>query len=304
MASDRSHLCLYNTEAFNALNVSGNQRYHAIDFMSGNRLVGTLAGVIDGTTFTSGYSAGFGGPDFCRDGEQLEAIEGLLDHAVDALLDLGVHTIVIRAKPLHYSPCETYLQFALLRRGFKIDDGCLNFFLDLTRFDSGEKYMVALKSSTRSRLKPTLEIPHQWRRAKQDDEWRTGYSVLQNNRREIGVELSLSYEYVIRLRETFPDRIEMYLLELGDAVLAASLVYRISRFQSQVMYWGDHAQGAYPGVMNLMAFHTVCTGLKQGLRGIDLGPSAFFHKQNIGSVDFKANIGATSDMRCTYVLSL
>jgi hypothetical protein len=296
---------MYNLASFCELNIGSNQRYHRIDFNTGERAVGTLAGVIDGRTFTSGYSAGFGGPDFRRDTERLEVMLDMVEYCATKLIGMGINTLVIRAKPQHYSECEALLHFALLRQGFAITDATLNSFLDLTRFGSTDHYVASLKSSARRELRPALRREHVWRRAQSEQEWRAGYEALRENRERIhSANLSLSYPYLVRMRKNIRDRMEMFLLQAEGGIIAASLVYRIRRGQSQVMYWGDRTRGSYPGVMNLLAFHTVRTGIEEGLHAIDLGPSASFNQESFGGLAFKHSIGAVANMRYTFRRSL
>lgn len=301
---DRAHISMYNLEAFSKLNMRGEQRYHAIDFSTNDRLIGTLAGVIDGTTFVSGYSAGFGGPDFVRHKEQLEPIRHMLDYCVDSLKAIGIRKLIIRAKPTHYSASEPYLHFALLQRGFSITDGNLNFFVDLSKFKSIEDYVQAIKPTARAMLKPILKLNYQWICANNEAERKTAYETLDNNRKLTGAsDLSLTYDYLSQLQETFPNHVHFYLMKINDAVVAASLMFQISCRQSQLMYWGDCARDTYPGVMNLVAYHTIHTGLEKKQDAIDLGPSASFKKNNYGAIAFKTNIGGQPNMRHTYTLS-
>lgn len=302
MADDLTHLCLYNLPQFSQLNIGPGQRYLRLDYRADDRWIGSLAGVVEGGVFTSGYSAGFGGPDFRREGERLEMVLGLLDHALAELAAQAITTVVIRARPQHYSSAEPYVHFALLRRGFEITSANLNFVLAVGAYGSVEAYVEALKSSARRALRHALAETLIWREAASEADWRAGYDTLAENRRTLhNATLSLSYDYVRRLHETFPRRISLFLLASPNETVAASLFYRITPRHGQVMWWGDRSRGADHGAtMNRVAYHTVASALALGLETVDLGPSTADEAINFGGVGFKTNIGAQPNLRYTF----
>jgi hypothetical protein len=302
---DVSHLCLYNRPEFIALNAGDHQRYHRVDFHAEDRLVGTLAGVLEDDTFTSGFSAGFGGPDFSRERERLDLIVGMVDHAVEALGRMGVRRIVIRAKPQHYSASEAYLHFAFLRRRFSIEAVNLNFFLDIQDIQSADRYVQTLKSSSRKALRHALESGYSWIVANDELTWETAYSLLAENRlTQHGVSLSLSYDYIKRFRTVFPHSLALYILRSREEDIAAALIYTISRNRALVMYWGDRARKTQLSAMNAVAYQLVCMGLEEQLKTIDLGPCSTSDRVNFGNAMFKASIGGKPDMRYTFALNL
>ena len=306
-APDLHHLCLYNHPAFAALNIVGAQEYLRIDYRAAERLVGSLAGVAEGTTFTSGYSAGFGGPDVVRERERLESIVDMTGHFVEALRGAGFRTLVVRTKPLHYSRNEHYLHFSMLRDGFTIKEENLNFYFDLAQFSDPQDYVDSLRHAPKRQLRLALAEPYRWSPAGEERDWQAAYDVLAESRARHGAELSLSYAYLQRLRSAFPGRVRAYLLERAESVVAACLLYVISERHAQVMYWGDREERAVRGgtqapiaVMNLVAYHTVAQGLADGLHTVDLGPSTSTGSVNFGNCHFKSTVNALPDFR--YVL--
>jgi hypothetical protein len=305
MNDQAAHLCLYNEEKFSALNIEGQQRYCRIDYRAESRLIGSLAGVIDGGVFTSGYSAGFGGPDFLRDGEQVDFIFGLVDHCLAELGKYGIRRAVIRTKPQHYSASEPYVHFALLRRGFEIVSANINFYLSPGRYNSPEEYVQALKSPNRRHLRHGLAQNYEWNEAGSEEEWQSGYRILAENRRTAHDSgLSLSYDYIVRLRAAFHQRIRLFQLSHEGKGVAAVLIYDISRGRWQVMYWGDLGRGAYVAPMNVLAFHTVVSAMEGSIKTVDLGVSTSDVNINHGGIQFKTNVGGLPDMRYTMAIDL
>ncbi len=299
-----AHLCLFNRAEFAQLNLAGGQRYHRVDVRTAGRLTGSLAGMLAGDTFISGWSAGFGGIDLPRNGERLETVLELVAGVLAQLRADGVRTVRIRAKPFHYSANEALLHFALLRNGFTIEEAQLNYFFDLTRYDSVDDYRRALRHAPRRQVQLAAAQPYAWSEA--GDDWQAAYEVLRESRERNGATLSLSFAYVSALRQLFAGRIKMFVLSRDGAIAAACLMYAVLHGHAMVMFWGDKAQrdgregsSAPIAVMNLVALRVVETGLERGLSTIDLGPVTSAGGMNLGNARFKASVDAEPNFRYT-----
>jgi hypothetical protein len=299
------HLCLFNQPGFSSLNIRPSQRYLCVDHAAEDRLVGSLAGVVEGEIFVSGYSAGFGGIDLLRDGERLDVVVELVPALLDELRAQGVTTVRIRAKPFHYSSNEALLHLALLRAGFAIESAALNYHFDLSRYHTRDDYLGALRHSPRRQVKLALAEDYAW--GEVDGDWDEAFAVLVASRERHGAQLSLSREYVEALRAAFPREIRMFALRSGAEIAAAALLYLVTPKHAMVMFWGDKAKreeregtAATVAVMNLVALRVVETGLSEGWRTIDLGPVCSETAINYGNARFKAGVGAYADFRYTF----
>lgn len=307
--SDLTHLSLYNHPDFSGLNVCEGQRYHRIDYQIDGRIVGSFAGVIVGEKFTSGFSAGFGGPDLVREQERLEVVIAFVDHCIAELEGLGVRTIEVRAKPQHYSDNEHYLEFAMLRNGFRPCDENLNFFIDVRSYRTHDDYVDSLRHAPRRQLKLALAQMYTWGESQTAQQLRAAYDVLVQSRERHGANLSLSFEYLQHLGNTFPGRLRFFSLDANAGMVAACLVYVIAGPHVQVMYWGDQLvrEPRIPGsappiaVMNLVAYRIVEQALAEGWRTIDLGPSTSASNVNFGNCAFKSSINARTNFRRTFI---
>lgn len=295
------HLLLFNAAAFHALHLREGQRAVRIDHEDGDRLVGSLSGVIDGDVFTSGHSASFGGPDFPRDAETATNVRAALEHGVAALQAEGVRTIRVRARPGFYSGSETAVQFSLLNMGFRVESCELSFHIDLAGLGGLDDYVAGLRSPARRALRHAAAEPFALVAAEDEGAWERGYAVLAANRGAKGRALALDLDYVLRARDAFPARVRMALLEHAGRPCAAALTYRLAPGRELVVYWGDAGHDLPRSPMNALALRMVERSLAEGALSLDLGTSSVAGVPDQGLVQFKRSVGARESLRLDLV---
>jgi hypothetical protein len=295
------HLLLFNRDAFHALNLRPGQRAVRADHVDGGRLVGSLVGVRDGDVVTCGHSAPFGGPDFVRESETAASVVALLGAAVAELEADGVRTIRVRARPAHYSGSETAVQFALLNLGFRVEACELSFHIDLSCIRDAGGYAAGLRSPARRALRHGLQEPFALREAEDEGGWATGYGLLAANRALKGRRLALDAGYVRAVRDAFPGRVRMAVLEHAGRPCAAALTYRVLPDRELVVYWGDAGHELPRSPMNVLAHRMVERALGEGVRVLDIGPSSVAGVPDQGLIQFKRSIGARESLRLDLV---
>ena len=300
-APPAEHLLLFNADAFHALNLRPGQRVRRIDHEADGRLVGSLVGVVDGDSFTSGHSASFGGPDFTRDAETAANVRATLEHAVDALEGEGVRTIHIKARPAFYSGSETAVQFALLNLGFRVESCELSFHIDLAGMAGADDYAASLRSPARRALRHTVGEPFALVEATDEAAWVRGYAVLAANRAAKGRSLALGLDYVLRARDAFPGRVRLRALEHAGEPCAAALTYRVASGRELVVYWGDAGHDLPRSPMNVLALRMVERSLAEGALSLDIGTSSVAGVPDQGLIQFKRSVGARESLRLDLV---
>ena len=78
MADTLSHILLFNDKRYQRCNLGVGQRLFRYDHLAGDRLVGTLSGVVEDGVLDCGHSAPFGGVDWVRRREPVGSIVGLI----------------------------------------------------------------------------------------------------------------------------------------------------------------------------------------------------------------------------------
>lgn len=299
-------ISLFNDPAFHALNLSGDQELRQVPFEADGRVVGCLTGVVEGATFTSGHSAPFGGLDLARDRETPGTVAACVDHVLGELRASGIETVRIRNRPGYYAESDPLVAFTLLNRGFRVELCDLDHAIRLERLGTVQDYLGRMRSSARRALRLALAAGFSFRRAKGRAEWHDGYAILEANRRAKGRRLSLSRDYVDRLRAAFPEEVRMFLLARDGASCAAALVYRVRAARDLVVAWG-HLDAVTPSPMNLLALHVVESALEAGAQSLDLGTATLPEgrpgrlEADDGLVAFKTSLLAEPEPRLVLV---
>ncbi len=296
MSAEEGHLQLFATACYNARNTGANDTYLRIDTWNSDRLIGTFAGIRTGTTFSSGFSAPFCGPDLTRRRETPANVQHLVDNTLDILRSQGVRTVRVKARPSSYSPSETYVTHALLRRGVMLASSELSYAIDLSTMAEPDDYRASLKGPARRALRYADSQPFSYSEAITDAEWAVAYELIAKNRAAKGNPLRLSLAYILDLRADFEGRIRFFVLRHGDTPVASALLYRLRPDIELVEYWGDH-HDLERSPMNRLADEVCRRAIAEDVRLVDLGISSVHGEPNEGLIQFKQSIGATAELR-------
>ena len=291
-----AHLTLFNHPAYHAMNMRAGQRLFRYDHWENTRLVGTLTGMVDQGVVDCGYSAPYGGPDLVRSGESAGIVRGFLEGAIATARREGARAIRVRARPEFHSRNEAVVLFSLFNLGFAVERCELTQGIDLGGLNSSEEYVAHLKSSHRRELRHGLDAL-EFHQAETADAWAAAYQVIAVNRRHRGLQLKISLEYVLRLRDIFSPRIRMYQLSTEGTLIAAALVYRVRSDCDYVVAWGDDRTRRDLAPINVLAYRLVEHAFAERVRLVDIGISSVDGIPDDGLIEFKRHILATSGLR-------
>lgn len=291
---------LFNDPRYHAVHAPTGARSLVLAHRRDDRLVGTLAGVLEDERFTSGFSAPFGGVDVERPDETPSRICALVDDAVAQLDALGVRETIVRCRPACHAPAtEDAIRFALLNAGFAVAEADLSFTLDLRDVADADAWLAARKRELRRAIR---QVEPERLRLQDSDDWERAFAILEANRAARGRALSIDLERVLAVREVFGDAIRLAELRHDDRPVAAALTYRASAAADLVVAWGDAGHDLPRSPMPVLALRLVERALDDGLTALDLGtstlPDADGHRvPNDGLVQFKRAVGATAELR-------
>lgn len=267
------------------------------------RLIGSLVGIIENRTFTSGHRAPFGGIDLVRDWEPPERVASLVDHALDDLRHAGVKTAKIRCKPASWSVGEVVIQQALMQAGFAVEVAELSFSIDTRTTSSYDEYKAGLKKESRKALGKAESLGLVLDVLETDDDWQKAFELLVKNRGSKGRPMNMTWDYLNQVRKTFPNRIQMIALS-AESMVAAALSYRVGPERDVVVRWGDSDHDLPYSPMYLLAGEVIGLSIKDGVKVIDLGIATEAGKPNPGLVQFKRAIGAAPELRLDLILEM
>lgn len=285
---DKKHpyRCLFNTKAF--FDLRGVEHAHQTLVTSDGVKIGDVA-VVDGV---NGWRAPFGGIDLTRVFWQPDMIfDAVARHDFGDLRE-------IRCKPCSMSENEAAIIHALLCNGWHIAESALSFVLPTTDMNLWHEL---LPRQTIHSLKKAAEMGiHGEEMADTPEEWAAIYELLAANRAAKRRELSIDFDYLLRLSAAFPGLIRGIIVtdEDHEHIYAAAIVYRHMKGRDMVQSWGDlpdHGLGVSP--MPMLAYTVIRTSELYGSPTVDLGISTNDGMPDAGLCRAKRGWGARAETR-------
>jgi hypothetical protein len=126
--------------------------------------------------------------------------------------------------------------------------------------------------------------------------------LLQESRKRLGVQLSMSREKIIESFVRLPEYYSCYQALVDGNLQAAAIVVKLSIETNYVLYWGDSneaGRGLSPTVALFDAIYK--HSKRKGFKVLDLGISSLNGQINLGLQRFKANLGAIETSRARLV---
>ena len=294
------HLSLFNHPNYSGLNVEGEQRYWRHDVLRAGRVVGALAGVVNGPHFLSGFSAPFGGFEIMRNRENPALIHDVVAEATAALATTGTRHWQVRAKPMAYSTNEPGIHLALNRTGWRVARADLSYHIDLRLYPAASHYVDDLRSDARRHLKRALACDLRLRHTTSPRAERAAYDLLLENRAAAGRQLKLPFDYISTLSARFPKRLRYFTLLHGVEPVAAALVYQVRTHLPLLIYWGHRPGSEQMAPMNGLAYHLVDRFIKEGAAILDLGTASEYGTPIESLASFKRSVLGEPTLRIDY----
>jgi hypothetical protein len=122
--------------------------------------------------------------------------------------------------------------------------------------------------------------------------------VLQESRKNLGVELSMTYAQILESFTRLPEIYRCYLAEIDNEIVAAAIAVEISRESLYILYWGDKP-GYWRKVSPVVAIflHIYKEAQKEDFDFLDLGISSLDGQVNSGLARFKQNLGSVDSKK-------
>ena len=275
-----------------------------VEHHDGDRIVGSLTGVVADGAWTSGHRAPYGGMDIVKASEPFASLAELARSTRIELAARGVGTLRVRCRPNAYGRTERGAVHALLDAGFAVERCHVNHHIDVAALADVDDYLRGLSASARNMVRRGEALGLELQDAVGDVDWAEGYEVLQANKQAKGRSMSIGLDYLLGLRDAAPDVPRMVVLrQAGGAACAAALTYRVGPGVELVVAWGDADHELPRSPMNLLALRLVERALAEGVGLLDLGISSDgAGLLNPGLAFFKESVGARPDLRFDLVL--
>jgi hypothetical protein len=253
---------------------------------SGNSIDGVVHFHVENDQATSPYRSPFGSFIF-SDALTEDDLEKFILFCEAQLRNRNIKTITLKNQPEIYSPQNTMLANSLFKLKYKVEFEETSAVIEITEksFDSG------LHKSEKKRLRKCKDSGLVFEQAELNQLQKI-YMFLEACRKEKGYALSMSYNEIQKLAQTFPERIMLTTVIDGNKIVAANISIRV---YEHVLYnfYHDHS-GEYdqlsPVVLLNEGLYLFCQQNK--IQFLDLGTSMIDGKLNKSLFTFKVNLGA------------
>jgi hypothetical protein len=287
---------VFNSPVFNNLNREKVSKVKYLVFLKENKAItGIIGGVKDGT-FSSPYSAPFGGWNFhaSLDIEDLESAYDLLEKY---LHDQQIKKIKITLPPFFYN--ETGWSLVLnvsYRRNYSIISSDLNFQFRLSKFN--DDYLQNIAYNARKNYNAGKRAGLCFDKVIEPGKIREAYDVISENRKQRGFPLKMSFEDILDTSKVI-DADFFIVTDSMQKNAAAAMVFKVTDSIVQVVYWGHLSAFSSLKPINFLSYNVFDYYKKIGKEFVDIGPSTENSVPNYGLIEFKRSIGCDISSKLT-----
>lgn len=236
-----------------------------------------------------GSFGGFWGSDRLA----VEDYEHFVSAALAYLSDQGAERVTITLPPLSYAPDATALQYAVLSRlGLKVARWELTQHLTV----SERPFRQCVHKEKRRRLN-MAERDDVSAALMPVDRQEDVYQLLSSARAVSDIPLSMSWESLKQMSETFPSDVLFVGANATGGLVGGAIAIRVSSRVAYALYYGNHTtwKDRLPALKALEFLYDWCRD--RGISVLDLGASSIEGNIDMGILQFKQSLGASVSLK-------
>jgi hypothetical protein len=192
--------------------------------------------------------------------------------------------------PEFYGIESSVIVCTMLTYGATIKTIELNNHIDLKSFKG-------INRANSKKLQQLRDKSHIARQASVSDLWNI-YNLLKDNRESKNNKLSLSFEKILILFNSFPENFKCWAVyDANNNMRASSITLDMNDAVRYVFYWGDRPENESLSPVVLLADHLIQDSIKDGFLYLDLGTSSINGNINFGLRNFKRSLGAIDSFK-------
>ena len=287
---------------FNMHATRQNDSYMQLVRNSDSRVFATIAFYDDAQgNFSSPLRGTFGGLSL-NSQTNIANIEKFFQISLSYLKLNGGRRFTIKCPPTSHDPALFAIFFnIMLRNGFKVSAQELSYDVNVT----DNAFIDRLEYGKARRIKKCIQEGFHAEKLA-PAKYKEAYEIISSNRIRRGFPITMTYQQLEDLCETFPERIHFFAVysahENGD-MIAASVCIEITNKIFYVFYWGDIAGvEAYSPVVFLVSFiYDYCQ--RNNFRILDVGASTVEGQPNYGLIKFKRDLGFQESLKASFKYS-
>lgn len=291
---------VFHSPAFLDYHPEGRFRNHHLIVESKNDIVSVIPGALaekeDGIWFRSYPGASYGGPVF-GDSPGLSRIERIVDELMSYCKSRGWRGIEITPPPIiYYRRPDNYLEFSLVKRGFKYRKRELTAVIDLSRL--GEELRLGFRSSA---LRGVRKAVRSGVAVEENPDFSLFYHVLESNlQQRHNVRPTHTLEELEKLRSLLGrDRIRQFIARKDGDVLAGMVMFHCNPRVTLAFYISHDQEHQSLRPVNLVYMEVIKWAKQMGYHYMDLGTFTLNMEVNCGLCRFKESFSARGIFRNT-----
>jgi hypothetical protein len=298
---------LYSTEKFQKINeIDGLLPFNFI-LNDGDKVQSEIHGVSNENKATYGIYAPFWMPEITLKRSDINQLDVFVLNLISLHKEEKNISIEIRLPPSFYSTSLDILKFILLKHGFKLSNIALWQTLKIKGFESKLSYENSLKYSSRKELKNFSKL-YQFNLREIDitdkSAIKASYQIIDLNRRNLGVCLKYSLNYLFNLIVIEPNRIKIFDLIVEDRHIASAICHETQDDILYVAAWGDANHHLNKSPMYIFGSELTEYCIQNKYSYLDFGISSDLRQYTPNLYRFKENIGCFASLQETFYLDL
>lgn len=283
----------YISEAF--IGVAVHQPEKLVRLMKNDDMsIGLIAG-INNNKLLAPFSAPFGGFHYTHEHLSYQVVIDFIKDLKEYIISEGLKGFLVTLPPnIYQKNMNAKFINAFIREGFTMMTPDILNWIDLTDFDG-----TWVKNSCAQNYRKALKYGLSFNVVTDKKSIESAYDVIYRNRIDLGREIYMSLDDLLKVNEVIP--VDFFLItdEEGESA-GAGIFYRGHEKIVQGVFLGDTMERRNLGVMDLM-FAKIFEFYKQKNFGcIDLGISSLHGEPNVGLIRFKEIHNCTSSLRYTF----
>ncbi len=278
----------------------GRFRNHHLIVENRNEIVSVVPGALvereDGIWFSSYPGASYGGPVF-NDSSGLKKIENTVEKLLVYCKSRGWKGMEMTSPPMvYYRRPHNYLEFSLLKRGFKYRKRELTAVIDLGRL--GEELKLGFRSSAlrgvRKAVKNNVKV-------EENPDFALFYHVLESNlQQRHNVKPTHTLEELTKIRDLLgQDHVRQFIATLDGEVLAGMVMFHCNPRVTLAFYISHDQERQALRPVNLVYMEVIKWAKQMGYQYMDLGTFTLNMDVNYGLCRFKESFSARGIFRNT-----
>jgi hypothetical protein len=285
---------IFNTAAFFRLHTRDRRGFYFRYFDGATRellAVAHFAEMAPGV-FVSPPRGTFGGYESAT--AELPLLESFIAGVEAFLRDAGARRLSVTLKPVcHDESGISSLYNVLARLGYQANGFDLTYALPIL---PGE-LIDRMQRNNQKRVRKCQREGFTFGVCATPEEYRAAYDVIAVNRTTKGIPLTMGYDQLMVMHDTFPGKMHFFHVTHAGKVIAGSVCLAVSARVFYIFYWGD-----LPGYETYSPVVLLASGIhdyarERGFALMDAGISTADNLPNHGLIRFKEKLGFQSSLK-------